>query len=455
MGWNQDRATIARRMPRWTATAVAVAAVVAAGCGSVPPSPPRPVPPQSGPVPSVDAAALAGHGELAFVSRGRLWVLDGATGMLRRVATHGLRPLDPVFSRDGRWLAFAGRSASSPVQASTVWLARGDGSGAHQVVASGTLIGWSPAADVLAVAAGNVIRLIQPPGSVRTLARAAGLWSAVWSPDGRDLAVATRHWPSATTLASYPVAGGKPAVWLRLNARSSVLNGMNEVIIDPAGWWPRWGIGFWVFGDGMVHNNDQAPLDVISAPGARPRLLGYTLSDGTAPQAAAAPNGSLAIVNNPSRHALGRIIWQDKAVETCDPADGRCGAVPAPPSAVTLDPAWSPDGSTLAMVRAPYRASAGFPQHLTEAWYGAHRLWLYGPVGRSVRELDASGASVPAWSADGRSLLYVAGDAIWLLPRLEGPPVRIAGPLFPPGHWPLYCGQVDWVSQFGWWPGRG
>lgn len=375
------------------------------------------------------------------------------TGTLRRIATPGVTPLDPAFSPDGRWLAFAGSSTNPSVQTYAVWLARGDGSGAHVVVAQGGLIGWNPVSDVLAVEAGNDIRLIEPAGTARTLASAAGFWGAVWSPDGRSLAVATRDWPSATTLASYPVTGGKPVVWLRLNARSGVLNGMNEVIIDPAGWWPEWGIGFWVFGDGMVHDNDQTPLDVIPAPGASPRLLGYTLSDGYAPQAAAAPDGRLAIVSNPDLNSIGRIAWQDKRVEVCSPASGRCTAVPSPRSAVTLDPAWSPDGSRLAYVQAPYRASPGFPQAVTVAWYGAHQLWLYDPATGSVRELDASGASVPAWSADGQSLLYVAGDAIWLLAPLNGRPARIAGPLYPPGQWPVYYGQVNWVSQFAWWPG--
>jgi dipeptidyl aminopeptidase/acylaminoacyl peptidase len=223
-------------------------AVVAAGCGS------RPASPVSGPssqaaerppahVPLVNASAFAGRGELAFISRGRLWVLDGEAGTLRPVATPGVTPLGPVFSPDGRWLAFLGTTDAS-VPSSTVWLARGDGSGAREVVTSGGLIGWSPVSDVLAVEAGNTIRVIRPSGPARTLIRAAGISGAVWSPDGRFLAVATRVWPSATTLATYPVAGGRPLVWLRLNARSGVLNGMNQVIIDPAAWWPRWGIGF-------------------------------------------------------------------------------------------------------------------------------------------------------------------------------------------------------------------
>ncbi len=419
------------------------------------------------PAPSVDAAAFGGHGELAFVSRGRLWVLDGVTGTLRRVLTRGVTPLDPAFSPDGRWLAFLGSSAS-PSATYALWIASGDGRGAHQIrgLAAGELIGWSPVADVLAVTAGPqsarmpygapaTVRLVAPPGSVRTLMSAAGIQGAVWSPDGSRIAVATTHWPTATTLASYPVAGGKPVTWLRLNAKRGVLDGMTQVIIDPAGWWPRWGIGFWAFGNGMVHNLDQTPLNAIAAPGARPRLLGYTLSDASAPQAAAAPDGWLAIVNN-TNSGLGRVIWQGKHVETCYPANAACAAVPWPPSAVTLDPAWSPDGTELAFVRAPSRASPGFPQHAVAAWYGAHQLWVYTPAPRPfTQKLDAAGASVPAWSFDGRSLLYVARDAIWLLPQLTltGRPVRIAGPLFPPGDWPSYYGQVTWASQFAWWSG--
>jgi hypothetical protein len=445
--------TVAFRRGPWLAAGVMLVAVLSAGCGSRP-SPSAPKRP-SAHAPLVNASAFAGHGELAFISRGTLWVLDGEAGTLRRVSAPGITPLSPEFSPDGRWLAFLGTSDNPPVQTRTVWLARGDGSGARRIVTSSGLIGWSPVSDVLAVEAGNAIRLIRPPGPARTLSRLAGLWGAVWSPDGRDLAVATRDWRSATTLASYPVAGGKPTVWLRLNARSGLLNGMNEVIISPAGWWPRWGIGFWVFGNGMVHNNDQTPLDAIPAPGKPVRLLGYTLSDGYAPQAAAAPSGWLAIVNNPDLRDVGRIIWEDKRVEVCHPGLGSCVAVPSPRSAVTLDPAWSPDSSELAYVRAPYRVSAGYPQAVTVAWYAAHQLWLYHPATGSRRELDAAGASVPVWSADGKSLLYVAQDGIWLLPQLHGRPVRIAGPLFAPGHWPLsYYGQVDWTGQFAWWAGN-
>lgn len=202
----------------------------------------------------MNVGAFAGHGDLAFVSRGTLWLLDGATKTLRRVAPPDMRPSSPVFSPDGRWLAFL--ASRPPGRARAVWLARGDGSGARQIVTGGGLIGWSPAADLLAVTAGN-------------------------------------------------------------------------------------------------------------------------------------------IVNNPDLHGFGRVIWQDKQVEVCQPAATGCARVPSPPGTVTLSPAWSPDGRTLAFARAPYRASPGSPQRAVARWYGAHQLWLYRPGARSLRRLDARGATDP------------------------------------------------------------
>jgi hypothetical protein len=435
--------------PKPWAAAVAAAVVIAAGCTSAStsraPSPPATSSRPATPMPSVDETAFAGRGELAFVSRGELWVLDGTTETLRSVPTPGVTPLDPAFSRDGRWLSFLGTSPSAQGYYS-VWLASGDGSGAHQVVASGALIGWSPAADVLAVTAGNTVQLIEPAGPARTLVNAPGIGSAVWSPDGSSIAVATGT-ASAGTLASYPVAGGPPTPWLRLSASSSNWH----YLIDPAGWWRDQGIGYWAQGDCASCNADGDPFYVIPAPGAHPRLLGATLADTRLDQVAAAPDGPLAIVAEISGPGMGgRLIWQDRTVQICDPS-AACAGVPSPASAVTLDPAWSPDGSALALVRAPYLASPGFPQDVVAAWYAAHRLWLYDPAHASLRELDASGATVPAWSANGTGLLYVAQDGLWLLPSLTGHPVRIAWPLFPPGNWPTYYGQVDWLSQFAWW----
>lgn len=448
----QARARQRRRQRRAAAVVAAAllagsAVYLAAGGPSGPEPGPRRPAPASGAVPSVNAAAFGGHGELAFVSRGALWVLDGTTRTLRRAAPPDMRPSDPVFAPDGRWLAFTAIRPSPGGPASTVWLASGDGTGVHQAGPRLGLIGWSPAADVLAVTAGKSVQLIAPPGAARTLVRAAGIGSAAWAPGGSALAVATRS-ASASTLASYPVAGGRPTTWLHLRARGTM-----NYLIAPAGWWPRQGIGFWALTDSSSLNADQDPFYVIPAPGARPRLLGDTLTGSGLDQVAAAPAGRLAIVAEAPGAGLGRLIWQGRRVKVCPPA-AACAAVPSPPGTVTLDPAWSPDAAALALVRAPARASPGFPQPAVARWYDAHQLWLYHPATHSLTRLHASGAAVPAWSADGNTLLYAARDGIWLLPRPGGQPVRIATPLFQPGNWPTYYGQVSWAAQFAWWSGR-
>jgi hypothetical protein len=450
-----------RRRRRRTVAVVAAVMVAVAGAwlaigrpgGATPAQPARSRP--AGPVFSVNAAAFAGHGELAFVSRGTLWVLDGTAKTLRRVPARGVTPVDPVFSPDGRWLAFLGMSTSSAGTARPgLWLASGDGRGARKIpgLSQAGLVGWSPARDVLAVTtqpggSRAAVRLVWPSGAARQLMSTAGAVSAAWSPGGSSLAVAVIR-GRAATLASYPVAGGRPAAWLRLTARS--VPGGQNYLIDPAGWWPRQGIGFWALSDSASLNADQPPFYVIRAPGARPRLLGHTLPGNTPDQVAAVPDGSLAV--DAETPGGWRVIWQHRHIVTCPPAGG-CTAIPTPPSAVTLDPAWSPDGATLAFVRAPALATAGFPQPVVARWYDAHQLWLYHPATGSLTRLDAPGATVPAWSADGNSLLYAARDGIWLLPRLGGRPIRIATPLFRPGNWPAYYGQVDWLAQFAWWPG--
>src|SRR6266542_5496577 len=126
------------RRRRWLTAAgiLLAAAAAAAGClvlgdnGNPPvprikPAATARVPRGQSPV--VDAKALRGHGNLAFVSQGRLWVLDGPAQALRQVR-HGHGAADPQFSPDGRWLAFAARSR--------IWVAKSDGAAPRAVTCS-------------------------------------------------------------------------------------------------------------------------------------------------------------------------------------------------------------------------------------------------------------------------------------------------------------------------------
>ncbi|HEY1370704.1 MAG TPA: hypothetical protein VGF23_26470 [Gaiellaceae bacterium] len=418
--------------------------------------------------PTVDVGAFAGHGRLAFISRETVWVLDGGRRSLRRIATpRGRHPLQPSFSPDGRWVAFVDTGvrpadvAGGEWRVGQLWLARGDGSDAHPVagLADTQLIGWSSKTDVLAVVAGPVsaripfgvdttVRLVAPDGSIRRLVRARYVRGAAWSPDGRELGVVTQDAHSHDTLAAYPIDGGARTVWRRFGPRTR-LHGMNEILVDPAGWWPGLGIGLWVYGDGATRNNDATPLYVVPRPGAGPRYLAQTLSDQTT-RVVAAGRERVAVVADVS-HGVngGRLVWDAKQIQVCTP-DARCAPVESRRRVVTLDPAWSPGGDRLAFVAAPDLLSSGWPQPVLKRWYADHELRIYDARTGTTRTLARErGASVPVWSADGRSLLFVDGNAIWLLPLMGSRPVEIAGPLFA-SSWPAYYGQMAWPAQFAW-----
>jgi hypothetical protein len=464
--------------------------------------------------PFVNVNAFRHQGELAFISRGTLWVLDGAAGSLRKVASTTIDsqstpvvPGSPAFSHDGRWLAYLETPQSADGSASQLWIADADGTGAHEVarLAVDSLVGWSPTADQLAVIADAKgwdfsglqdqrpvqVELVSARRTVRLLlalstsaTRPGRVDSAAWSPNGDELAVsvANPRLSVSANVSAFPVAGGKPTTWFSIAANKGLPGicsgcGNEEVIAHLAGWWPRWGIAFWSYCCGATRNLDNTPLELLTGPGAQPRLIAQTLSDGVTDAVAAGPGGSLAVVATTTE---GRDIGQGKVVETCDththactplsggsiwtgPGRGQCayfsGApCSAPPrfgtpgSGVSLDPAWSPTVPLLAYVKAPYTFDPA------RAWYAAHELFLWNPRSGSTKRLvDVYGASVPTWSRDGSHLLYVSGDGLWLAPvGRGGKAVEIEHPLFPEQQWNTtsatisYFGQIDWTGQFSW-----
>lgn len=505
-----------RRRTGWAAALGAVVLCALVGLIVTHRAAPRlqPVTPSS-PV-TVNATEFRGHGVLAFVSKGSLYVLNGVTGRLVHLPDPGYAPSDPTLSHDGRWLAYlqelggpgpgAAESSHGGDANYQLWIARANGTDAHRVTSlvNSEIVGWSPTRDVLAVFARppqdwtcrsnptTSVALVSPAGAVRTVytlrttcTNPTGFYGAVWSPGGKSLAVATTNFKRSggSRVFALDLATGARRTWLAIRTthrlpgacgKSTCIG--DKVVADLAGWWPKRGIGFWVFSSGMSSNNDGSPLELVSAPGAKPSRLGTTLSNGTDPAVTASHSGKLAIV-----HATWRDVGMGGTeVQVCAP----CSAVPDasvwtrpesfpchahhpynycyPPlragsrnSGVSLDPAWSPNGSLLAYVRGPAVPQDASP---TAQWLNYHHLFLYSPATRTAREVAGiGGASVPQWSADGRSILYVSHDSLWLLNVRSGSSARVAGPLFGGASFAAaynansFYHQVPFTAQFGWW----
>jgi tricorn protease-like protein len=135
--------------------------------------------------PFVNVKAFVHQGELAFISRNVLWVLSGPQSSLRPLALpKGLTSASPTFSADGKWLAYLGSNVTSDSGSSSLWIARADGTDAHQVLGlpvSG-IVGWSSTTDMVAVTTNTpdplnptipwptAISLVSVTGTVSTLA---------------------------------------------------------------------------------------------------------------------------------------------------------------------------------------------------------------------------------------------------------------------------------------------
>jgi WD40-like Beta Propeller Repeat len=431
--------------------------------------------------PTVDSRAFAQEGDLAFVSRGSLWVLDGSGRLRRLPVPHGLAPASPAFSPDGRWLAYAAATGDGGgIFNSTpeVWIAHANGSDPREIggLRNPAVIGWSPRGDQLALTAQSAVRapdgviferhtslwLLTPGGERRKLMSADSIDGAAWSPDASRLAVATDtsslYGPHpAAALVVYTVATGRAVTWLRLPLARASATERGANLLLPVGWWPRWGIGFWLDNasgnDPSVRDSGGLELLHLDGPGQAPAPLGDTLSDGAVSPIVASSRGELAITNEPGGEGA-RPLWQNQEVERCSPAAQSCVPVPHPRGDISLDPVWSPDGTKLAyLVGRDFGSAggAGFTQSVIARWYDSLQLWLYGPtIGRSVRMPVAQGAVVPIWSKSGDSLLFVADDGLWLWKHTQGEPVEVAGPLLSLDDWNAYFAQIDWSDRFAW-----
>jgi len=404
----------------------------------------------------VGTAAFAGRGQLAFVSSGRLYVLDGSVAGRPATLHEVAAPTGataPAWSPDGRWLAFLVVPPSPyPVVSDpmgTLWLAHNNGSAARPVLANAGPFSWSPVTDVLAATVTNPasgrswLCELRPGATPHLVPGVTG--PAVWSPDGRQLAFTVilsnpQRGFYGSKLETIPASGGTP-----ITRRSS-----SQAALLVAGWWPG-GQGLMAWADEQGSASLAADgQSLLSFPleGGRPATLGFTLL--FPPFLATSPAQKLVAVDNGGD----RVLWDDKTILLCAPAGGCTGLPGGVPRATNLDPALSPAGPALAFVHASAALSRAqaFDQKSIAAWYASRSLWLYVPGGQA-RPISHAGTAIadPTWSSNGKLLMYVRDDGLWFINPFAGSAraIQAVGRLFS-GAWPNYYAYVDWRDQFAW-----
>ena len=391
---------------------------------------------------------------LAYISGSKLYV--GYPDAPHLVPGPG-NAFQPIFSYDGRWLAFLRQQWQGYDVSSQLWLAQADGSAAHAVSSMGGVavdgFQWSPSADVLAVQPLNKkgdwlpIRLVPVQGPAHDVPdQLQG--SFLWSPDGQTLAVA------ATSRSGYTRLD-----LVRGNAVTSyALPGVGRY--NPfrlAGWWPNdHSILYWLDPGGCYSCiADGTKLDDYDLQTGTVRHVGVTLPYHR--DWVAISGDRLLVVTGRDRSA-----FYGKHLQLCLAA-GSCRPLPGKGShRISVDPAWSPDGGLMAFVVAPARKTSGFRSPAKYwSWMDAHVLWTAQPDGSGAKPASGvpKGAHGPEWTGDGRGILFVKDGELWLDPHLGAanahPIARLVSPHPLPGrempaYQSSYYGHMNWHDLFAW-----
>jgi TolB protein len=138
-------------------------------------------------------AASADGRRIAFVRHGDIYVIRADGSQPRQLTRGGTTESAPVWSTDGRWLAYTSESAGGRT---SIWKMRSDGSRKTRLAVGRTLgtPAWSPDGRRIAFAAANwrIWVMNASGGEKRQLTHGpngGGVdWAPSWSPDGRRLA---------------------------------------------------------------------------------------------------------------------------------------------------------------------------------------------------------------------------------------------------------------------------
>lgn len=430
-------------------------------------------------------AGTPAPGVVAYLGQGGLWVRALRGGRARRVAT-GRDLVEPRWSPSGRWLAVRRGDALELVAV--------DGRGGRTLAAADVdAFAWAHSADFVAYVASGDLHVDAPGGVDRVLVRGApdgGVNGVAWSPDDRSLAFTRRRVLSPDSAAVAPRGAPAPGSTPRPGPRSGPARPLDPAA---AGLWkvhvaggppvPVAGPGVaggepivrgWT-GDGArilylrpvgdLRSSsllaDGAPLFAVPAAGGAPVELAAAVlpyQDFVVP----APGGGERVAVVAGR---GRETWLDKRLEVVDAATGR-GRELTPRGRAAIHPAWSPGGDALAWASMP--ADSTLPPTDLPSLLGARRILRAPAAGGVAAPLVAAAQAreeAPAWSADGRTLLFVRVDtlgvaSLWTVPARGGPAVLRLEGLQPPAGTPApgwigAYGHVAWSDVFAWWSRTG
>ncbi len=413
-------------------------------------------------VPVAGATAFTGHGRLAFVSSGRLYVLDGTArgtaAVLHAVVigtvAAGQVPGSPAWSADGKWLAFlvGNPGSDGAVSGGTLWIAGAEGQAARAALRTSGPFEWSPKADVVAALSGTALMAVRPGPAAHAIWEDPGFTGRLaWAPDGRSIAVSVINRDARKRFTGSAIDIVAPASEVALNnfAHSDTA----ALLID--GWWDD--------GNGLLAWSEPAD-SARRAAGGLP-LVAYGFSgpyDVTL--ATTLPYPSFAVPGPGSGVTLvtggNRYLWHGKTIASVTTAGTRRPGMDAEPAPVNLDPAWAAGAPTsaIAFVHASSKAPSGTGQAALSAWYATRQLWYESAAGGNPFPVKEAGTGIaaPEWSSNGQYILYVRDNALWLIRMLApngipalGPAARIVSQLFP-GAWPNHYAYTAWQAQFAW-----
>lgn len=370
---------------------------------------------------------------LAYVSRGRLFVLDGKGNPALQV--RDVRGACCVaFSPDGYYIAFQ--------RGDDLWIVEHDGTELHRAARSVQRWAWAPDGQALAV--------LPKPAADGT--RAAGI--EFYGADDSNV--------RETLLPDHRVLDFSWAGFGRRIAVSAVPAGPSTGPADPAEVFMLEVPG--PYGEDCPELCPEAPLrvPVEHADGdSGPLFAGWSPDvDAIAVWTAADNGATLGLVSprgggiTPIASTLVRRSWvqwsrlgdrllvvEGKAREP-DAARGLllcagtagCRSLTGDGEPVA-DPAWSRGGA------------------MAYVWTDRRELWIADRDGADARRIISAGTGVssPRWLPDGRHLVFVRDRHVWMLDPAGGAASRVAGPLGAAGPAPSGAGEPTDHSRDGHW----